>query len=301
MKNNEHNSRYTPLQRMAALIGAACLAALSLSALGVALFGGPERTGLVFTLLAAAVFAPILIFLFAWALGKAPGGPGEQNGPERAEQQTSAAKTGTADEGGRIDTVVFDIGGVLVGFDYRDFIAGKGYDPEMTERIIAATVHSPWWQEYDRGVMTDEEILRHFCDGAPEIAGEIRSTFADIRGMITRREESIPWIRALKTAGYKVLVLSNYSQKALDDCPEAVDFLEEVDGGILSFRDHVIKPDPAIYELLAGRYALVPGRTVFVDDTPENVEAAVQLGWHGIVWESRAQVEEELHRLGIDW
>ena len=283
------NSRYTPLQRAAALTGAACLAALSLSALGVAVFGGPERTGLVFTLLAAAVFVPILIFLFTWALGKAPGGPGERG------QQADPA------EDGRIRTVVFDIGGVLVGFDYRDFIAGRGNGPEMTERIIAATVHSPWWREYDRGVMTDEEIMRQFCEDAPEIAGEIRSTFADIRGMITRREESIPWIRALKAAGYRVLVLSNYSQKALDDCPEAVDFLDEVDGGILSFRDHVIKPDPAIYKLLAERYALVPGQTVFIDDTPENADAAARLGWHAIRWESRAQVEEELHRLGVDW
>ena len=283
------NSRYTPLQRAAALTGAACLAALSLSALGVAVFGGPERTGLVFTLLAAAVFVPILIFLFTWALGKAPGGP-----RVRGEQADPA-------EDGRIRTVVFEIGGVLVGFDYRDFIAGRGNGPEMTERIIAATVHSPWWREYDRGVMTDEEIMRQFCEDAPEIAGEIRSTFADIRGMITRREESIPWIRALKAAGYRVLVLSNYSQKALDDCPEAVDFLDEVDGGILSFRDHVIKPDPAIYKLLAERYALVPGQTVFIDDTPENADAAARLGWHAIRWESRAQVEEELHRLGVDW
>ncbi len=201
----------------------------------------------------------------------------------------------------RIKTVVFDIGGVLVGFDFETFIAGKGHDEETTARIVRATVHSPWWKEYDRGLMTDDEIMDKFCECDPEIAEDIRRTFADIHGMLSRREETIPWIRALKAAGYQVLVLSNYSQRALDGCPEANDFLSEVDGGILSFRDHLIKPDEAIYRLLMERYALVPGETVFVDDTPANIDAAKALGWEGIVWRDRRQVEDELHALGVVW
>ena len=202
---------------------------------------------------------------------------------------------------GKIKTVVLDIGGVLVGFDFRDFILSKGNDPEMTERIIRDTVHSRWWKEYDRGYMTDDEIMDKFCEEDPEIAERIRATFADIKGMLTRREETIPWIRALKAAGYQVLLLSNYSQRALDGCPDANDFLDEADGGILSFRDHLIKPDPAIYRLLMERYHLVAEETVFVDDTPENIDAAVALGWAGVVWHDRAQTERELHALGVNW
>ncbi|MCR5676240.1 MAG: HAD family phosphatase [Lachnospiraceae bacterium] len=203
--------------------------------------------------------------------------------------------------GSAIRTVVFDIGGVLVGFDFKEFIMGKGHDEAMTERIIKDTVHSIWWKEYDRGFMTDDEIMDKFCEGDPEIADDIRRTFANIHGMLTRREESIPWIRALKARGYQVLVLSNYSQRALDGCPEANDFLDDVDGGILSFRDHVIKPDAEIYQLMEERYDLTPAETVFIDDTPANIEAAVARGWKGIVWHDRAQVEDELRAMGVNW
>ncbi len=202
---------------------------------------------------------------------------------------------------GRIRTVVLDIGGVLVGFDFREFIMDKVHDEELTLRIIKDTVKSPWWKEYDRGDMTDDEIMDKFCEGDPGVADTIRNTFADIHGMLTRREETIPWIQALERAGYQVLVLSNYSSRALEGCPEANDFLAYVDGGILSFLDHLIKPDEEIYRLIMDRYGLRPGETVFVDDTPENIDAALALGWKGVVWHDRAQVEKDLRALGVSW
>ena len=72
-------------------------------------------------------------------------------------------------------------------------------------------------------------------------------------GIVTRADYAIPWIQKLKSAGYQVLVLSNFSDKVKRDNEDAMDFLEYVDGGILSYRDGVIKPDPAIYRrCLAG-------------------------------------------------
>ena len=296
---NKPPSRYTPARRIAAFIGVVLLLLLGASSFLVAVFGGEAYTDLVGRLLIVSVFAPIAIWLFVWAVGVFPffGQKKNNNSTWKGETMEQEKKIST----GAIRTVVFDIGGVLVGFDFKEFIAGKGCDEAKTERIIADTVKSPWWKEYDRGYMTDDEIMDKFCEGDPEMADEIRRIFADIHGMLNRREESIPWIHALKAAGYQVLVLSNYSQRALDGCPEANDFLSEVDGGILSFRDHLIKPDPAIYQLLVTRYDLTPEETVFIDDTPVNIDAAIEQGWKGIVWHDRAQVEEELHALGVNW
>jgi epoxide hydrolase-like predicted phosphatase len=288
------NSKWIIARRVAAFIAALSLLVLAASSMITLLIGGEGSTELALRLLAAAVFLPILLFLFAWAIGRAPGKPADNS-------SQAAGDDPTEEEVPRIRTVVLDIGGVLVGFDFREFISGKGNDEEMTERMISATVHSPWWKEYDRGNMSDDEIMDKFCEDAPDIADDIRRTFADIDGLLTRREETIPWIRALKAAGYQILLLSNYSQRALDGCPDANDFLDEVDGGILSFRDHVIKPDHEIYELLMERYDLVPEETVFVDDTPANIDAARELGWYGVVWENRQQVEEDLHALGVNW
>ena len=80
---------------------------------------------------------------------------------------------------------------------------------------------------------------------------------------------------------------------------EAMAFLDEVDGGILSYRDHVVKPDQAIYRLLTERYSLVPQKTVFIDDTPVNAQAARDLGWHAIDYKDYDQAVKELHDLGV--
>ena len=71
-------------------------------------------------------------------------------------------------------------------------------------------------------------------------------------------------------------------------------FLKNFDGGIFSGDVKLIKPDPAIYELLESRYLLDPGHTLFIDDLKSNVEAAKKRGWHGIHFESTAQMESDL-------
>ena len=126
-----------------------------------------------------------------------------------------------------------------------------------------------FWNEFDRGQLSDEEMLAGFIRNDPSVEKEIRQIFENMHGILTRADYAIPWIRELKAAGYQVLVLSNFSDKVARDNPDALDFLEYVDGGILSYRDGVIKPDPAIYRLLISRYDLKPEECVFLDDTQE--------------------------------
>jgi HAD superfamily hydrolase (TIGR01509 family) len=85
----------------------------------------------------------------------------------------------------------------------------------------------------------------------------------------------------------------------LKDNPEVMNFLDMMDGGILSYRDRVIKPDAEIYELLRTRYGFEPDRAVFIDDTEKNVRAAEKLGIHGIVFHSLDQMLADLHALGV--
>ena len=59
----------------------------------------------------------------------------------------------------------------------------------------------------------------------------------------------------------------------------------------------MIKPDPAIYQLLMSRYDLKPWESVFLDDTPVNVQAARELGMQGIVFQNLEQARNELEKL----
>lgn len=199
-----------------------------------------------------------------------------------------------------IRTIIFDIGNVLAGFDWRSFYENQGYDPEMVERLARATVNSDDWKEYDRGCVSDEGMIELFVENDPGIEVQIRSALEDFHGLVTHYDYAIPWISELKKKGYQVLVLSNFSDKALRECWHALDFLPYVDGGILSFKDKLIKPMPEIYHLILSRYHLKAEECVFLDDTQANVDGARAVGMHSFRFVDRQQARAELKKLGVE-
>lgn len=198
-----------------------------------------------------------------------------------------------------IRNIIFDIGNVLTDFRWRGFLEDKGFEQEMVNRIARASIQSPLWNEIDRGVWDTEELMQAFIRTDPEIEEELRKAYDNVTGMVTKRDYAIPWMKELRAKGYRVYYLSNFSEKAYVDCADALGFLDFMDGGILSFQEKVIKPDPEIYRLLLSRYSLEPAESVFLDDTMTNVEAARALGLHGICFQTKEQAEQELRGLGV--
>lgn len=196
-----------------------------------------------------------------------------------------------------IRNIIFDIGNVLVDYCWREHIARFGYEGETAVRIGKAMMQSPVWPEIDRGVWTTEQLLAGFIANDPSLEQEIRTVFSDLSTIVRERKGSLPWIRSLKEAGYRVYYLSNFSERVEKEAAGELTFLKEMDGGILSWQEHLIKPDRAVYELLLRRYGLKAEESVFLDDTQENVEAAEKLGIRGILVESREQAEYSLQEL----
>ena len=198
-----------------------------------------------------------------------------------------------------IKNVIFDIGNVLTNYRWHDFMVDKGFTEEQIERLAKATVYNAAWNEFDRGEYSVEEILRAFIETDPEIEDWIRSCFKDVNGLVTRRDFAIPWLEELKSKGYKVYYLSNFSEKAKFECAEALDFIPLMNGGFLSYSVKMIKPDPAFYNLLLSTYNLKAEECVFIDDTPKNIKAGEDLGIKGIVYKDLEQVKKDLAALGV--
>ena len=295
------NKEKTPVwKRVLAWIGIVVLVGMYLVLLFEALTGSPDTYNVFIGCVAATIAVPIVLWLLIWSIGALTG----RHTVASLDPMTSNKrhdKYGNVIPDSKINTVVFDIGNVLTDFCYRDFIRNQGYDDAMIDRIARASVESKDWVEIDRGVLTHVELIARFAENDPEIGDVFGKVFADLKGIVIGRKEATPWVKALKAAGYQVLVLSNFSEKALEGCRESMGFLDEVDGGILSYREKLVKPDEAIYKLLMERYGLESDKTVFIDDTPVNIEAAKKLGWKGIVYKSYDQVVEELHNLGIKY
>ena len=198
-----------------------------------------------------------------------------------------------------IKNIIFDIGNVLMPFGYRPFFESFGYDEETVERLCKATAQSPDWNELDRGVLSYEEVLRRFIKNDPQLEKIIYKVFADLQGILGVYDYTESWIKQLKEAGYGVYYLSNFFQKADEDCKDLMGFLELMDGGILSYKDKVTKPDRRIYELLLERYGLNPEECVFLDDTGKNIDGARAVGIHGILFLDREQAVGELRKMGV--
>ncbi|MDE5933584.1 MAG: HAD family phosphatase [Lachnospiraceae bacterium] len=198
-----------------------------------------------------------------------------------------------------IRTIIFDIGNVLADFTWEAHYRRFGYTGSRLERLTKATVKNDAWNEYDRGALSDEEVLQKFIDSDPEMEADIRKCLANVEGMVARNDYAIPWIQELKQKGYQTLYLSNFSEKAARECAKALDFLPYMDGGILSWQEKVIKPMPEIYQLLIDRYQLIPEECVFMDDTQKNLTGAEAFGIHTILFKNQEQAREELRRLGV--
>ncbi len=181
-----------------------------------------------------------------------------------------------------ITTIVLDIGMVLVDFPWRSYLRSFGFPSEKEEKIIRAVYEHPNWNEFDRGVLTDEEIIGLFCQEAPDCEEEIRTIFAGpVEQMIAEYPFAASWVKELKEQGYRVLLLSNFGDTLFNRMD--FQFLPYVDGGIISYRVKCIKPDPQIYHILMEKYGVTGEEILFLDDNQANIRAARAEGWN-TVW-----------------
>ncbi len=141
-----------------------------------------------------------------------------------------------------------------------------------------------FWEEYDRGSYTLDEVIDLLCK-EKQVSREKCVEY--VRLAIDKQEEISPTeelIRDLKRAGYRLYVLSNMSR-------EFIDFLRTrpvyryFDGEVISCEEHVVKPEPRIYQILKERYGLDGEVTLFIDDRRENIAAAEAEGIGGCLFD----------------
>ena len=192
-----------------------------------------------------------------------------------------------------IDTVIFDIGNVLVDFDWHAYMRSLFQDDDVIDAVSYAIWKTGYWDDLDRGADTDETFSK-MLKARPGYEEEIRKAFDEVGVCTVRCSYAIPWITSLKERGLRVLYLSNYSPHTMASNPEALDFVPVMDGGVFSCDVRINKPDPGIYRCLIGKYDLDPGTCVFTDDKQVNVDTAVSLGMKGLVFSDYETARKEL-------
>ncbi|MEL7114625.1 MAG: HAD family phosphatase [Pseudomonadota bacterium] len=179
-----------------------------------------------------------------------------------------------------IEAVVFDIGNVLVEWHPTrvfDKLLGEARRKELFSKV-----------DFD-GMNIRSDAGHDMWDGVEALAAAHPEDADDIRlwskHWIDMFEPDLPrsvrMLRALRARGTPTYALSNFGDRTFDLGEEKFPFLKEFDQRFISARLGVIKPDPAIYEILERETARDPQTLLFIDDKQENIDAALARGWHG--------------------
>lgn len=198
-----------------------------------------------------------------------------------------------------IKNIVYDLGNVLVTFDPKSFLNEMIHDKEKEQKIYEFYFKSDKWILYDQGIYSTHDLKEMGIQVFPELKKEIEIVL-DL------------WIEYVKPIPENMKCLSyfsNYQQFIISDIPESnyvylktnYDFLNQVNGGIFSYQEKIVKPDKKMFTRLLEKYKIKAHECVFIDDKLENVQAAQSLGFYGIHLKHpltlKKQLEEFLHEM----
>lgn len=174
--------------------------------------------------------------------------------------------------------IVFDIGNVLIRWQPED-IYDQWIGPEKRRAMFAAVDLHAMNDRLDKGEGF-RDIIYDTADAYPEFRDEIRMWHDRWLDMAQPAIDlSVKTLHALKRRGIPVFALSNFGRETFDIAKVEYGFLTEFDRPYISGHMGVTKPDPRIYEMVEADCGHAPTGLLFVDDRPENIEAAAQRGW----------------------
>ncbi len=181
------------------------------------------------------------------------------------------------------DSVVFDIGNVLIYYAPDDFLQQLfPGDEQMQKDMLEQVYGGKYWSCFDRGEMEYEDAARRLSQ---EYGHKEEEYMHALTGWIELKrpiEEGWRAARRCRRAGMRMYLLSNYPKRGYERMREKfADRFSIFDGGVISCYAHQLKPESAIYETLIRECRLDPARTLFIDDTEKNVEAALDHGING--------------------
>jgi len=198
-----------------------------------------------------------------------------------------------------IETVAFDLGGVLIDWNPRHLYRRLIDDEAAMERFLADVCTPEWNATLDAG-RSFAEAVAQLVREHPEQADLIeayRSRWPEMLG--DGFPETLEIMRRLRSAGIPVYALSNWATETFPSTRSRFPFLDEFNGILLSGQAGVGKPDPAIFRMFLERFGLTAGTTLFIDDSPANVAVARSLGIQALLFQGAAQLESQLQTLGL--
>ena len=181
-----------------------------------------------------------------------------------------------------VQKFLFDLGNVFFDWNPEKILKPIFNDDERMNFFIKNISFPLLDTRCDAGI-TIEVAVNDAVKKFPDFEKEIKLYYPNHGNMVGGFfQKTVDVFYKVKNLNYPCYVLSNWSAETYEGMEDQYPFLKEFDGKIISGRDFLIKPDPAIYELAISRFDLIPEETLFIDDRLDNIEAAQKLKFQTI-------------------
>jgi glucose-1-phosphatase len=197
------------------------------------------------------------------------------------------------------EVVVFDLGKVLLDFDYTHAAEGIAARGTITPRGVKDLINqSPLLFRYETGLMTKQEFyeaIRKETGFKGDIA-EFGNIFGDI---FEPMPEMIELHAALQKSGIPTFIFSNTNELAIDHIRKEYPFFNGFTGYILSYEHGAMKPQQKLYEVVESKTGLRREKIIYLDDRLENIEAGLMRNWQVILQETPEKSRAALKAAGL--
>ncbi|QHD02226.1 HAD family hydrolase [Pseudomonas sp. S04] len=199
-----------------------------------------------------------------------------------------------------IDTVVFDLGNVLIRWNPRNLYRKLfGDDEQAMETFLSEVCSTDWNERQDAGrswqEAIDEAIARHPTHET--LIRAYRERWEEMLGGAL--EETVEILEELHAKQVRLLALTNWSAETFPIALERFAFLDKFEGILVSGAEGIIKPAPQIFQLLKSRYQFEGHHAVFIDDHAPNIEGARREGFNALQFSNAGQLRKDLAALGL--
>lgn len=192
--------------------------------------------------------------------------------------------------------IVFDFGNVLAKFD-PDYLLGQFCDNKEAFPLLSDILFEHW-DELDAGTITPEMARAEAISKTPTAYQNLVLRFFESwYRYLLPLEDTWKFIRELKEQGYGLYILSNAPVDFAEHAADCYEITSLFDGIVFSAPIKMAKPQPEIYHHLFHTYHLSPADCFFLDDKPENIQAAKDAGMDGLVFTGDIDIVKE--RIGF--
>ena len=195
--------------------------------------------------------------------------------------------------------VIFDLGKVLLNYEPEEYLKSKISETDKISELNKQIFQSEEWIMLDKGTVTEREAINILSKRNSKNAELIKLAFDNWYELLTPKYDTVEILKELKNADYKVYFLSNFHMQAFRYIINTYDFFKLFDGGIVSYKEKLLKPEEKIYKRIIEEYSLIPEESIFIDDVKVNVESARRLNIKGIVFNNARDLREKLRELHV--